>query len=123
MGTHPIFESDFDCLTDVRKSLDVFEMGVFHWLLDIFLIFVLTLEFERQKDVRAKNSEKFLELRRVNKELTDENKNLKNENFENRKIEQKIHETIQRNNHGWTQILKNYENYNTRQDEVNTRHT
>jgi len=24
MGTHPIFESDFDCLTDVRLESDIF---------------------------------------------------------------------------------------------------
>jgi|ERR1712130_18985 len=29
MGTHPIFESDFDCLTEVMRSLWLFVVGVF----------------------------------------------------------------------------------------------
>jgi len=30
MGTHPIFESDFDCLTDEYKKWAVIEVGVAH---------------------------------------------------------------------------------------------
>jgi len=28
MGTHPIFESDFDCLTDLSKSLEMRTNGI-----------------------------------------------------------------------------------------------